>query len=103
MTPRSLLLHVDTILLSFVNQDNEVDSEPQLQYGPRDIQNSNFTGKTTNDRNAKLKSSNNGDDKGKDLASLGYAVAEPIDWMRVQLPKKQDLFQEFYRRIHNYM
>ncbi|CAB3242471.1 unnamed protein product [Arctia plantaginis] len=83
--------------------DNEVDSEPQLQYGPRDIQNSNFTGKAPNDRNAKPKSPNHSDDRGKDLASLGYAVAEPIDWMRVQLPKKQDLFQEFYRRIHNYI
>ncbi|KAJ2952957.1 hypothetical protein O0L34_g7330 [Tuta absoluta] len=40
--------------------------------------------------------------KGKDLNSLGYAMSDPIDWLRVQLPKKQDLFQEFYRRIHNY-
>lgn len=43
------------------------------------------------------------EEKGKDLSSLGYAVAEPIDWMRVQLPKKQDLFQEFFKRIHNFM
>lgn len=43
------------------------------------------------------------EDKGKKLSSLGYALGEPIDWLRVQLPKKQDLFQEFYRRIHNYM
>lgn len=43
------------------------------------------------------------EDKGKDLNSLGYALPEPIDWMRVQLPKKQDLYQEFYRRIHNFM
>lgn len=41
-------------------------------------------------------------EKGKDLESLGYALLEPVDWLRVQLPKKQDLFQEFYRRIHNF-
>lgn len=43
------------------------------------------------------------DDKGKELSSLGYALTDPVNWMRVQLPKKQDLFQEFFRRIHNYM
>lgn len=41
--------------------------------------------------------------KKADLHSLGYTVAEPVDWVRLQLPKKQDLFQEIYRRIHNYV
>lgn len=43
------------------------------------------------------------DDKEEYLSNLGYALVEPVDWMRIQLPKKQDLFQEFYRRIHNFM
>ncbi|GBP42881.1 Kelch-like protein 17 [Eumeta japonica] len=43
------------------------------------------------------------DEKGKNLNSLGYALSEPIDWLRVQLPKKQDLYQEFYRRIHKFI
>lgn len=38
-----------------------------------------------------------------DLSSLGYGQAEAIDWTYVQLPKKLELFQEFYRRILNYM
>lgn len=43
------------------------------------------------------------EEKGRDLTSLGYVQTETLDWTRVQLPKKQDLFQEFYRRIHNFM
>lgn len=58
---------------------------------------------TVGERMGKQKPQGVKEDQGKDLGSLGYAVVEPIDWMRVQLPKKQDLFQEFYRRIHNYM
>lgn len=78
------------------------ESEPQLQYGPRDVQNANMTERNFN-KSGKSKYPSVREDKGKDLGSLGYAVAEPIDWMRVQLPKKQDLFQEFYRRIHNHV
>ncbi|KAL0894052.1 hypothetical protein ABMA27_014112 [Loxostege sticticalis] len=77
-------------------------SEPQLRYGPRDVQNANMTERNFN-KSGKSKYPSVREDKGKDLGSLGYAVAEPIDWMRVQLPKKQDLFQEFYRRIHNHV
>ncbi|XP_049867248.1 uncharacterized protein LOC126367662 [Pectinophora gossypiella] len=76
------------------------DLAPQLQYGPRDT-NANQASK--NDRAAKTKIPGMREDKGKDLGSLGYISTEPIDWLRVQLPKKQDLFQEFYRRIHNYI
>ncbi|XP_061712454.1 uncharacterized protein LOC133521482 isoform X1 [Cydia pomonella] len=42
-------------------------------------------------------------ENGKNLESLGFTQFEPVDWLRVQLPKKQDLFQEFYRRVHNYV
>lgn len=63
----------------------------------------NNQNKTAFGRNSKVKGLNTKEDKGKDLNSLGYAIAEPIDWMRIQLPKKQDLFQEFYRRIHNFV
>ncbi|XP_026329412.1 uncharacterized protein LOC113237250 isoform X2 [Hyposmocoma kahamanoa] len=52
---------------------------------------------------SQMKSAAVREDKGKTLSSLGYALGEPIDWLRVQLPKKQDLFQEFYRRIRNYI
>ncbi|XP_026724594.1 uncharacterized protein LOC113491689 isoform X3 [Trichoplusia ni] len=87
------------------NYDNEIDSEPQLQFGPRETHAANVQSKKchTTERNASQKPLCVKDDKSKDLGSLGYAVGEPIDWMRVQLPKKQDLFQEFYRRIHNYI
>lgn len=63
----------------------------------------NNQNKTAVGRNSKVMGLNIKEDKGKDLNSLGYAIAEPIDWMRIQLPKKQDLFQEFYRRIHNFV
>ncbi|KAJ0180647.1 hypothetical protein K1T71_004051 [Dendrolimus kikuchii] len=82
--------------------DNDIESEPQLKYSPREL--CNFEVQTTViNRNAKMQSSSVRQDKGKDLGSLGYALAEPIDWIRVQLPKKQDLFKEFYRRIYNYI
>ncbi|XP_045445718.1 uncharacterized protein LOC123653779 [Melitaea cinxia] len=84
------------------NFETSNESEPQLQYGTRDMK-SNNQNKTTVGRNSKVKGLNTKEDKGKDLNSLGYAIAEPIDWMRIQLPKKQDLFQEFYRRIHNFV
>ncbi|KAM3963093.1 uncharacterized protein ACR2FA_002859 [Aphomia sociella] len=90
-----------------LDDDDEIDSEPQLRYGPRDTMNANLHMKNTSpyDRNIRLKSSEKETkpDKGKKLESFGYAVPEPIDWMRIQLPKKQDLFQEFYRRIHNHV
>ncbi|XP_063821915.1 uncharacterized protein LOC135071949 isoform X1 [Ostrinia nubilalis] len=87
-----------------IEQNFEIGSgsEPQLQYGTRDVQNTNIQARNF-DKCAKTKHPSVREDKGKDLGSLGYAVAEPIDWMRVQLPKKQDLFQEFYRRIHNHV
>ncbi|CAG9783878.1 unnamed protein product [Diatraea saccharalis] len=78
------------------------ESEPQLQYGQREP-NTNTQKKNNPDKNVKEKHVSVREDKGKDLATLGYAAVEPIDWMRVQLPKKLDLFQEFYRRIHNHM
>lgn len=85
-------------------KDHDIDSEPQLQFKTRETVNANVqVNNTSANRTVKPKTPCVRDDKGKDLGSLGYAVAEPIDWMRVQLPKKQDLFQEFYRRIHNYM
>lgn len=100
------LVHLNNVSTAlFYVKDNELDSEPQLQFGPREIHNVNVHTKNAimSDRNAKPKSPGIKDDKSKDLGSLGYTVGEPIDWMRVQLPKKQDLFQEFYRRIHNYV
>ncbi|XP_059057175.1 uncharacterized protein LOC131850828 [Achroia grisella] len=86
--------------------DNEIDSEPQLQYGPRETVNANLQiNNTSFERNIRHKSQDKEttQKKGKKLGSLGYAVPESIDWMRIQLPKKQDLFQEFYRRIHNHV
>ncbi|XP_022820126.1 uncharacterized protein LOC111352043 isoform X3 [Spodoptera litura] len=90
------------------NFDQEDDLEPQLQFGPRETLNANMQTKTVmlTDRSGKMKPPpevREKEDKGKDLGSLGYTMGEPIDWMRVQLPKKQDLFQEFYRRINNYI
>ncbi|XP_053625412.1 uncharacterized protein LOC128683624 isoform X2 [Plodia interpunctella] len=84
--------------------ENDTD-EPQLQYDSRDIP--NYQAKIF-DRNPKTKlpdreSKDNKMVMSKDLNSLGYANAEPVDWTRVQLPKKQDLFQEFYRRIHTHV
>ncbi|XP_072944216.1 uncharacterized protein [Epargyreus clarus] len=55
------------------------------------------------DKNAKSKNTCPVKVKEQSLLNLGYNNAEPIDWTRVQLPKKQDLFQEFYRRVHNYI
>ncbi|XP_075969781.1 uncharacterized protein LOC142972487 isoform X2 [Anticarsia gemmatalis] len=80
---------------------NDADSEHQM-FRPKELQTANFTTKSgMTDRSGKQKVPPK-DTLGKDLGSLGYTTAEPIDWMRVQLPKKLDLFQEFYRRIHNY-
>lgn len=81
------------------------DAEPQLQFGSKEAPISNLQVKSQYDRERSGKSKTTGvrEDKGKDLGSLGYAMAEPVDWIRIQLPKKQDLFQEFYRRIHNYV
>ncbi|KAI8434790.1 hypothetical protein MSG28_003303 [Choristoneura fumiferana] len=78
------------------------DAEPQLQFGSNEA---NLQLKTQYDREhgGKTKTTGVREDIGKDLGSLGYAMAEPVDWIRIQLPKKQDLFQEFYRRIHNYV
>ena len=89
----------------FTVKDPDIDSEPHVQFKPRETINANVVVKTNiiGERMGKPKPPCVKEDQGKVLGSLGYAVAEPIDWMRVQLPKKQDLFQEFYRRIHNYM
>ncbi|CAH2086267.1 unnamed protein product [Euphydryas editha] len=84
------------------NFETSNDSEPHLQYGTRGVKRNNQN-KTSVDRNSKVKRPMTKEDKGKDLNSLGYTIAEPIDWMRIQLPKKQDLFQEFYKRIHNFV
>ncbi|CAH0406392.1 unnamed protein product [Chilo suppressalis] len=78
------------------------ESEPQLQFNHREHSNNNQV-ENNNDRNIKEKHRSVREDKGKELGSLGYALAEAVDWMHVQLPKKQDLFQEFYRRIHNHI
>ncbi|CAH2073575.1 unnamed protein product, partial [Iphiclides podalirius] len=80
---------------------DENDSESQINYAPKDSINLRL--KTVNDRHIKSRTPVLKEEQGKDLVSLGYAMAQPIDWMRVQLPKKQDLFQEFYRRILNYI
>ncbi|XP_052757570.1 uncharacterized protein LOC113517602 isoform X1 [Galleria mellonella] len=82
--------------------DDEIDSELQLQYGPRETTNANLQTKNNKHKTVK-KERETIQDSGKELRSLGYTVPEPIDWMRIQLPKKQDLFQEFYRRIHNHV
>ncbi|CAH2241243.1 jg3306 [Pararge aegeria aegeria] len=86
------------------NNENSNDPELQLRYGPRET-NMNSQNKEASaiGRNTKTKPYCSNDDKGEYLSNLGYALADPVDWMRVQLPKKQDLFQEFYRRIHNFI
>lgn len=82
-------------------QTDENDSETQVKYSHKDPINMRL--KAVTERHSKPKAPVIREEQGKDLGSLGYAIAEPIDWSRVQLPKKQDLFQEFYRRILNYM
>ncbi|XP_050345745.1 uncharacterized protein LOC126770390 [Nymphalis io] len=82
--------------------DTSNDSEPQLQYGPREAKR-NIQNKSTVDKIAKVKPVSTQEDKGIYLNSLGYDITEPIDWMRIQLPKKQDIFKEFYKRIHNFI
>ncbi|CAK1581741.1 unnamed protein product [Parnassius mnemosyne] len=81
---------------------HEKNLESQVKFTPKEPVNSRL--KSVNDHhNTKSKIQAVREEQGKDLGSLGYALAEPIDWMRVQLPKKLDLFQEFYRRIINYI
>ncbi|XP_045785830.1 uncharacterized protein LOC123881201 [Maniola jurtina] len=85
------------------NEDNN-DPELRLQYGPRETNVNTQVRKTfTTNKNTKIKPHNSKDDSGEYLSNLGYTLSEPVDWMRVQLPKKKDLFQEFYRRIHNFI
>ncbi|CAH0721805.1 unnamed protein product, partial [Brenthis ino] len=87
---------------SFDHKENRNDSEPQFQYGTKDATiNMQVKNTFTNDKNTKTSCTK--EDMGKNLSSLGYTLAEPVDWIRLQLPKKQDLFQEVYRRIHNYI
>ncbi|XP_052737831.1 uncharacterized protein LOC112047458 [Bicyclus anynana] len=84
------------------NNESSCDQEQQLQYEPKEANICSETKKDfTNSTKTKPHSSN--DKNGEYLSNLGYTQAEPVDWMRVQLPKKQDLFQEFYRRIHNFI
>nr|XP_032514162.1 uncharacterized protein LOC116767787 isoform X3 [Danaus plexippus plexippus] len=82
--------------------DDSNDSEPQLQFGPKVAiaAQAKIAGTF---RNSNKKSHGVKEEKGRDLTSLGYVQTETLDWTRVQLPKKQDLFQEFYRRIHNFI
>ncbi|CAG4988814.1 unnamed protein product [Parnassius apollo] len=80
---------------------HEKNVESQVKFTPKEPMNSRL--KSLNDHHTKSKIQTVREEQGKDLGSLGYALAEPIDWMRVQLPKKLDLFQEFYRRIINYI
>ncbi|KPI91617.1 Alpha-scruin [Papilio xuthus] len=83
------------------NYTDENDSETQVKYSHKESINMRL--KAVTERHSKPKAPVIREEHGKDLGSLGYAIAEPIDWSRVQLPKKQDLFQEFYRRILNYI
>ncbi|XP_045542733.1 uncharacterized protein LOC106720143 isoform X2 [Papilio machaon] len=83
------------------NYTDENDSETQVKYCHKDSLNMRL--KAVTERHSKPKTPVIREEQGKDLGSLGYAIAEPIDWSRVQLPKKLDLFQEFYRRILNYI
>ncbi|XP_050667986.1 uncharacterized protein LOC126967523 isoform X3 [Leptidea sinapis] len=85
--------------------DNVFEDDPQLQYGPKGNVHAPLVMQMPSpiDRNIKERTHSRNQNKGKDLDTLGYGQTGPIDWMRVQLPKKQDLFQEFYRRIHNYI
>ncbi|KAH9637908.1 hypothetical protein HF086_013394 [Spodoptera exigua] len=79
------------------NQEQEEDSEPQLQFGPRETLNANIQTKPTvpNDRNGKMKLPPDvREDKGKDLGSLGYTIGEPIDWMRASVTP--EAFQTIY-------
>ncbi|XP_045532146.1 uncharacterized protein LOC123719519 isoform X3 [Pieris brassicae] len=80
-----------------INANYKNHPEPHLQYGHKTSPTVCHV-KTVMDRNIK--------DKTKiqetcNLSSLGYGQTEPVDWTCVQLPKKQELFQEFYRRILN--
>ncbi|XP_068629664.1 uncharacterized protein [Battus philenor] len=83
------------------NFADENESESQVKYTPKGSLNLRL--KMVNERHNKPKIPTLREEHGKDLGSLGYAIAEPIDWMHVQLPRKQELFQEFYRRILNYI
>ncbi|XP_030027173.1 uncharacterized protein LOC115445154 isoform X2 [Manduca sexta] len=86
-----------------LSQNDNENSDPRIQCGVKDTINYQAKNILGNDRSQKTKVPSSREDKGKDLVSLGYTSAGPIDWMRVQLPKKQDMFQEFYRRIHNHV
>ncbi|CAK1545255.1 unnamed protein product [Leptosia nina] len=91
------------------NNDDELDSamnnimknnfqdkpEPALQYGHR-TNPTVFHVETVVDKHAMGKYNT-------DLSSLGYGQSEPVDWTCVQLPKKLELFQEFYRRVLNFI
>ncbi|CAF4938027.1 unnamed protein product [Pieris macdunnoughi] len=80
-----------------INANYKNHPEPHLQYGHKTSPTVCHV-KTVMDRNIKEKSKIQ---EGCNLSSLGYGQTEPVDWTCVQLPKKQDLFQEFYRRILN--
>ncbi|XP_069365689.1 uncharacterized protein [Maniola hyperantus] len=85
------------------NKDNN-DPELQLQYGPRETNaNTQVKKPFSINKNTKTKPHCSKDGNVEYLSNLGYTLSEPVDWMRVQLPKKKDLFQEFYRRLHNFI
>ncbi|XP_041976877.1 uncharacterized protein LOC121731508 isoform X2 [Aricia agestis] len=68
------------------DDDNESSDPSDRQYDVREI---NL--KPTTQRTQNL----------NDLKALGYTISTPIDGIRVQLPKKRDLYQEFFKRLHN--
>ncbi|KAG7307534.1 hypothetical protein JYU34_007739 [Plutella xylostella] len=76
---------------------NDLNMESQMIYGSRDLSSQVYHLKTTVERPARPPG------KDRDLESLGYGAGAAVDWRHVTLPKKQDLVQEFIRRIHNYV
>ncbi|XP_045491629.1 uncharacterized protein LOC123691345 isoform X3 [Colias croceus] len=94
---------LDDELNNLLTDNHDMNDEPnlQLQYGPRKSPNTQLHVKNVLEKNLNEKSRT--ETKNKELISMGYGQMEAIDWMHVQLPKKQELFQEFYRRVHNFI
>ncbi|CAG4911555.1 unnamed protein product [Colias eurytheme] len=94
---------LDDELNNLLTDNHDMNDEPnlQLQYGPRKSPNTQLHVKNVLERN--INENSRTETKNKELLSMGYGQMEAIDWMHVQLPKKQELFQEFYRRVHNFI
>ncbi|XP_038215291.1 uncharacterized protein LOC119834847 [Zerene cesonia] len=94
---------LDDELNNLLSGNHDMNDEPnlQLQYGPKKSPNTQLHVKNVLERNINDKSRT--ETKNKELISMGYGQVEAIDWTHVQLPKKQELFQEFYRRVHNFI